>query len=72
MQTDDELYGIDWEGPVPTPRQNNVQVPDTTCPLSQQQLLAFQQEIDPMQSSALFGYDTYATALNFITELLGR
>ena len=45
----DDQYGIDWSGPCVAKVNDNVDLPDTTCPLSDQQMIDLKRGVDPMQ-----------------------
>ena len=38
LQNDYRNFGIDWQGPIPEPSPDVVDVPDTNCPFSDDQM----------------------------------
>ena len=52
--------GIDFNAPCATQIEDDVDVPDTRCPLTEQQLLQLKECIDPMQTCCDFGLSLYA------------
>ena len=52
-------YGIDWDGPVNTDGDNLVEVPDTSCPLDDDQLQLLRQRIDLTVDDENYGIHTF-------------
>lgn len=69
FQSEDELqeYGIDWEGPLPDEAncQDSVEVPETRCPLNQEQFQELVSTIDPLAPTCSYGIDIYLQTLAF-------
>lgn len=38
LQNDFSSYGIDWDGPVPAPSPDSVEVPETRCPINPERI----------------------------------
>ena len=38
LQEDPSNYGIDWQGPIPEQHPDSVEVPDTNCPFTEDEL----------------------------------
>jgi hypothetical protein len=68
-QDEFQQYGIDWDGPVPAEDDMDVdavQVPETTCPLSQEHLDELVATIDPLRESNSYGIDIYLETMEFV------
>ena len=66
------LYGIDWSGPIPVnddEGDSTVVVPDTKCPLDENDLQELQQTISPT-SSQNYGIDLFMACLAFVQQKL--
>lgn len=70
--TEDEFnqYGIDWDGPVNTESNNFVEVPDTTCPLDNDNLQVLMQQIDITVDDGNYGIYTFNDTVAKVTNLL--
>ena len=64
MNYDD--YGIDFDAPCATQIEDDVDVPDTHCPLTEQQLHQLKECIDPMQTCFDFGLSLYAATRAYV------
>ena len=61
-----DLYGIDWQGPVGQHEDiERVEVPQTTLDLTSQQLMELQQSVHPLECDDL-GVSQYVAARSFI------
>ena len=70
MQDEFNQYGIDWDGPVNTESDNFVEVPDTTCPLDDDNLQVLMQQIDITVDDGNYGIYTFNDAVAKVTNLL--
>ena len=61
-----ELYGIDWDGPLPVERLNMVEVDPPHCPIAQDTLLLLQQTVNPLHESIVYGIDLYMQAVSLL------
>ena len=68
MQAEPLAYGIDWEGPLPeeVESQEEVHVPDITCPLPSPADLAELSAIDPLRDSDNYGIDIFMETKHFV------
>ena len=64
-QVDAEVYGIDWDGPIPPEDHERVEVPVTPNPLSNDKFEDLQ-EVNPLFASDQCGADLYAKTLDFV------
>ena len=62
----DYQYGIDWSGPCVAEVHDNVDLPDTACPLSDQQMIDLKGAVDPMQDCIDHGVSFYTTTRAFV------
>lgn len=70
------MYGIDWDGPCPSPQWDGdicedteaVDVPDTVCPLTDQDLLELHSAFDPLQDLDYHGVDIYMGVISFLEQ----
>ena len=62
----DDQYGIDWSGPCVAESDESVDLPDTACPLSDQQVIALKEAVDPMQDGSDYGISFYTTTRAFV------
>lgn len=69
-----ESYGIDWEGPPPSPEWHesveSVEVPDTVIALSENDKLELVTAVDPLRGSDVNGIDIYLEVLDFLQQKL--
>ena len=63
-------YGVDYEGPVPLPESETVEVPETVCPLETEEM----ENIDQFSAQNGMNMDEivekYIGAVDFVTRLL--
>ena len=57
----DDQYGIDWSGFCVAEVHDNVDLLDTACPLSDQQMIDLKGAVDPMQDCSDHGVSFYTT-----------
>lgn len=62
-QADYANYGIDWQGPVPDPSPDYVDVPDTTCPFTEE-------EMHTLPTTEDLTYVEGVEAFSYITSLI--
>ena len=62
----DDRYGIDWSGPCVAKVNDNVDLPDTACPLSYQQMIDLKGAVDPMQDFSDHRVSFYTTTRAFV------
>lgn len=65
----DMLYGIDWDGTIPRPKRNDVQVEPIRYVLSDMQLEFLRNMIDPLAVSDCHGLDIYRHTLDCLARL---
>ena len=72
MDTQDDitLYGIDWNGPIPTTEDDQVEVASTDIPLQEQDYIQLQSTISPLTESECQGVDLYIQTLEFVQQKL--
>ena len=61
-----DLYGVDWDGPLPVERLNIVDVHPPNCPIPQDTLDLLQQTLNPLQESNVYGVDLYMQAVSLL------
>ena len=67
MQGESQLYGIDWNGPVTDGEENEVIVPETFCPLiDDNDVEDLMNSISPAASSIDYGIDLYLATVAFV------
>ncbi len=64
-----ELYGVDWNGPVPTENQNVVEVEPPNCPFPAEYLHQLEDHVYPLQQSNTYAIELFTQAKSFINEL---
>jgi len=67
LQNDFSSYGIDWDGPVPAPSFDSVEVPLTSCPIDVDRLSSF---YPPHNASANDVIALFASAVEHVHEVL--
>lgn len=65
-----ELYGVDWNGPLPVEDQNIVEVDPPNCPFPAEYFYQLQYHVNPMQQSNNYGIELFTQAKAFINGLL--
>ena len=71
MQLDMPQFGIDWDGPFPLYKSDNVvDVPETPCPLDTTQFEELMRTVPPLSESTTYGIDLYEQTLEYVTEKL--
>lgn len=50
LQTDFSTYGIDWGGPVSSPTDDEVEVPETRCPIDPDRLQSLSRFYPPQDA----------------------
>lgn len=61
---------MDWDGPVNTGHDNIVEVPDTNCPLNDQNLTLLNQTINPQSDDGNYGISHYIDTVAQFNQLL--
>ena len=64
------LYGVDWDGPLPLDEDNAVIVPSTLAPLPEEEMEQLTSQVNPLAISNEFGIDLYLECLQFIQSKL--
>ena len=64
------VYGIDWNGPISDSEDEEVQVPQTTVPLQEEDFSQLQQTIFPNTNSDYQGVDLFIQTLQFVYHKL--
>ena len=64
------LYGVDWDGPLPLNEEDAVIVPNTLTLLSDEDMQQLASQIDPLAVSYDFGIDLYLECLQFVVSKL--
>ena len=57
---------------LPFDDQSSIIVPDTACPLTDGQMTALRNAVNPRAASQSFGCDTYIAAVQFCEQFLGQ
>lgn len=63
---DVQLYGIDWDRPLPLEDEGTVEVPNCPCPITDIQLDELSNIVSPLSSSANYGIDLYQSVLQYV------
>ena len=67
-----DILNIKWENSgLPSDDQSSIIVPDTTWPLTDGQMTALRDAVNPRAASRSFGCDTYIAAVQFCEQFLG-
>lgn len=66
LQEEISQHGVDWDGPVNTDGDNLVEVPDTSCPLDDDNLRSLRQRIDLTADDGNYGISAFN---QFIAEV---
>lgn len=59
-------YGIDWNGPVVTALDDDVQIPSTDLPLSIDQVDQLRQAVNPLAACEDYGISMYTSVRCFV------
>lgn len=71
FQVDDEMFGIDWDGPLPDITcDSHVEVPLVESPLTDSEYTELCEQINPIADSEEHGMDIYINCLEFIRSKL--
>ena len=70
LQEEISQYGIDWEGPSCAEDDNRVEVPETTGPLTDNNLLQLIQRIAPAVDDGNYGIELYSRTVAEVTHLV--
>ena len=65
----DDAFGIDWNGPMVTQVQEQVNVPNTPCPLQDEDLEQLKTLVDPMLTCDDYGVVLYIAAREFVQNV---
>ena len=70
-QENQRLYGIDWNGPVPTNREDyvHVEVPNVNIAMSKEQKLQLKPVVEPLADSGSYGIDLYMKVQSCLVEM---
>jgi len=60
-----ELYGVDWDQPLPVENLNIVEVNPPHCPIPQDTFTSLQ-SVDPLQECNTYGIDLYLQAFSLL------
>lgn len=67
MQDDAQLYGVDWNGPIPLDDDaEQVEVPFTDIPLSESDYSELVETISPQNEDGNYGIGVYSCVLSFV------
>lgn len=67
-----DILNIEWENSgLPFDDQSGIIVPDTACPLSDGQMTALRDAVNPRGASQSFGCDAYIAAVQFCEQFFG-
>ena len=61
-----DLYGIDWDGPCVVQMTEDVPVPTTNCPITQQQYEELNEMVDPIQICHDYGVSLYTAVRAYV------
>jgi hypothetical protein len=72
LQEEAQMYGIDWDGPIPDHEDEVdwVTVPDCRCPLSAEDYDDLEHAISPTAASSNYGIDLYLSVVRFVEDKL--
>lgn len=70
MQNDFTKYGIDWDGPVPAPSPESVEVPETRCPIDPERLQSLSLFYPPHNASVNDVIEVFVRAVTHVYEML--
>ena len=70
LQTDYFTYGIDWGGPVPSPTHDEVEVPETRCPIDLDGLQSLSRFYPPQDAPINDVIDLFIRSVEHVNELL--
>lgn len=67
-----EHYGIDWDGPLPQEYQDadQVDVPQSQCPLTEDQYDQLQSNVSPLAESSNYGIDLFLECVSFVENIM--
>ena len=65
----DDAFGIDWNGPMVIQVQEQVNVPNTPCPLQDEDLEQLKTLVDPMLTCDDYGVVLYIAAREFVQNV---
>ena len=63
---DVNLHAIDWDGPITTEHNEDVEVPSTARPINTQDFQNMTELINPLSYSSEHGIDLYLQCLSFV------
>ena len=61
-------YGIDWDGPIATCEQDEISVPEVSCPITPAQLVYLKDIVDPLTDCHFHGVELYSRVRSFVEE----
>ena len=70
MQNGFTNYGIDWDGPVPAPSPESVEVPETRCPIDPERLQSLSLFYPPHNASKCYVIEVFVRAVTHVYEML--
>lgn len=70
LQNDFSSYGIDWDGPVPAPSPDSVEVPETRCPINPEQIASMYPFYPPENAPVGDVIELFSRAVEHVNQLL--
>lgn len=71
IQEEQRFFGVDWNGPIPhTAEVDAVEVPETECPLTEEQFDELGSMVSPLADSTNYGIDLYLSTLSFVQHCI--
>jgi DNA-binding Lrp family transcriptional regulator len=72
INIDENEYGIEWNGPTPLNNDENVELININCPLTNAQYLELQSIILPLETSDNYGIEIYLQTLSTVQFMLNN
>lgn len=71
---DVEDYGIDWDGPLVLEEDDaeQVTVPESTCPLTEEEYRILEDTVSPLAESQTYGLDLYSDAVCLVQDMVSH
>jgi len=67
-------YGIDWDGPLVLEEGDaeQVTVPESTCPLTEEEYRILEKTVSPLAESQTYGLDLYSDAVCLVQDMVSH
>lgn len=70
LQNDFSSYGIDWDGLVPAPSPDSVEVPETRCPINPERIESMSPFYPPENAPVGDVIELFGRAVEHVNQLL--